>query len=162
VKFKTVRDFVLWNSANKPGSQRCVAQKARFLPISSGRSALGREFGAGLLRAVNDQTMRDSGDVCGARNTQFDQEFLGLFRSETVSVYDRRDRIGDLCVAEYLAKLDTVHLVRYSTPFSLHLGRTTSRPPNQRQPRRENALPASATESVAKSPATVRRSGLCC
>jgi len=47
------------------------------------RSALGREFGARLLRAVNDQTMRDSGDVCGARNTQFEQEFLGLFRAET-------------------------------------------------------------------------------
>jgi hypothetical protein len=55
-------------------------------------------------------------------NTQFDQEFLNLFRAETVSAYDWRDRIGDLCVAEYLAQLDTVHLVRYSTPLSLHFG----------------------------------------
>src|SRR4029453_7154669 len=55
-------------------------------------------------------------------NTQFDQEFLNLFRAETVSAYDWRDRIGDLCVAEYLAQLDTVHLVRYSTSLSLHFG----------------------------------------
>jgi hypothetical protein len=62
--------------------------KARILPISSRRSALGREFGARVLRAVNDQTMRDSGDVCGARNTQFGQEFFGLFLGETVSAYN--------------------------------------------------------------------------
>jgi len=66
--------------------------------------------------------MRDFGDVCGARNTQFDQKIFGLFRAETVSAYDWRDRIGDLCVAEYLAQLDTVHLVRYSTSLSLHFG----------------------------------------
>jgi hypothetical protein len=58
--------------------------------------------------------MRDSGDVCGARNTQFDQEFFDLFRGETVSAYNWRDRIGDLCVADYLAQLDTVHVMRYS------------------------------------------------
>jgi hypothetical protein len=67
--------------------------------------------------------MRDSGDVCGARNTQFEQEFLGLFLGETVSAYNWRDRIGDFCVADYLAELDTVHVMRYSTRFSLHLRR---------------------------------------
>jgi len=67
--------------------------------------------------------MRDSGDVCGARNTQFDQEFFGLLLGETVSVYDWRDRIGDFCVADYLAELDTVHVMRYSTRFSPHLER---------------------------------------
>jgi hypothetical protein len=97
--------------------------KARF-----SRSALGREFGARLLRAGNDQTMRDLGDVCGARNTQFEQEFLDLFRAETVSAYDGRDRIGDFCVADYLAELDTVHVMRYSTRFRLHLRRTSSCP----------------------------------
>src|SRR5947209_18979719 len=81
------------------------------------RSALGREFGARLLWAVNDQTMRDSGDVCGARNMQFEQEFFGLFLGETVSAYDWRDRIGDFCVADYLAELDKVHVMRYSTRF---------------------------------------------
>ncbi len=65
--------------------------------------------------------MRDLGDVCGARNTQFDQEFLGLFRAETVSAYDWRDRIGDFCVADYLAELDTMHVMRYSTWLSLRL-----------------------------------------
>ena len=63
--------------------------------------------------------MRDSGNVCGARNTQFDQEFLGLFLAETVSPYDWRDRIGDFCVANYLEELDTVHVMRYSTRFGL-------------------------------------------
>ena len=95
------------------------------------RSALGREFGARLLRAANDQTIRDSGDVCGARNMQFEQEFFGLFLGETVSAYDWRDRIGDFCVADYLAELDTVHVMRYSTRFSLHSRRTSSCPPNQ-------------------------------
>ena len=118
--------FRIWNSANKLGSQGCVA-KARF-----SRSALGREFGARLLRAGNDQTMRDLGVVCGARNTQFEQEFLGLFRAETVSAYDRRDRIGDFCVADYLAELDTVHVMRYSTRFSLHSRRMSSCPPKTR------------------------------
>jgi len=51
----------------------------------------------------------------GARNTQFEQEFFGLFRAETVSAYDWRDRIGDFCVADYLAELDKVHVMRYST-----------------------------------------------
>jgi hypothetical protein len=69
------------------------------------------------------------GDVCGARNTQFEQEFFGLFRAETVSAYDWRDRISDFCVADYLAELDKVHVMRYSTPFSLHLGRTSACPP---------------------------------
>ncbi len=73
--------------------------------------------------------MRDSGDVCGTRNTQFEQEFLDLFRAETVSAYDGRDRIGDFCVTDYLEEFDTVHVMRYSTRFSLHLGRTSSRPP---------------------------------
>ena len=76
--------------------------------------------------------MRDSGDVCCARNTQFEQEFFGLFLGETVSAYDWRDRIGDFCVADYLAELDMVHVVRYSTRFSLHLRCTSSCPPQWR------------------------------
>src|SRR5512132_1979399 len=55
---------------------------------------------AGYWRDIPVPTMRDLGDVCGARNTQFEQEFLGLFRAETVSAYDWRDRIGDFCVAD--------------------------------------------------------------
>jgi hypothetical protein len=47
--------------------------------------------------------MRDLGDVCGARNTQFEQEFFALFLGETVSAYNWSDRIGDFCVADYLA-----------------------------------------------------------
>ena len=74
------------------------------------RSALGREFGARLLWAVNDQTMRDSGDVCGARNMQFEQEFFGLFLGETVSAYDWRDRIGDFCESELVPNLHNQHL----------------------------------------------------
>jgi hypothetical protein len=102
--------------------------KARF-----SRSAPGDQFWAasselafceqfiGQLRLLeHDQTIRDSGDVCGARNTQFEQEFLGLFRAETMSAYDWRDRIGDFCVADSLAEFDTVHVMRYSTRFSLH------------------------------------------
>ena len=76
--------------------------------------------------------MRDLGNVCGARNTQFEQEFLGLFRAETVSAYDWRDRIGDFCIAEYLVELDTVHVVRLFYTIILHLSRTSSCPPNQR------------------------------
>ena len=71
--------------------------------------------------------MRDSGDVCGARNTQFDQEFFGLFRAETVFAHDWRDRIGDFCVADYLAELDTVHRVRYAK-IQPPSGRTSLRP----------------------------------
>jgi hypothetical protein len=70
--------------------------------------------------------MRDLGDVCGARNAQFDQEFFGLFLGETVSACNWRDRIGDFCVADYLEEFDTVHVMRYSTPFSLHLRRKGS------------------------------------
>jgi len=125
--------FRIGNSANKPGSQGSVAQRCDS-PISSGRSVLGREFGARLceqfidqLRLLeHDQTIRDSGDVCGARNTQFEQEFLGLFRAETVSAYDWRDHIGDFCVADYLTELNKVHPMGYSTRFSLHLSRTSS------------------------------------
>ena len=92
--------------------------------------------------------MRDSGDVCGARNTQFEQEFLGLFRAKTVSAYDWRDRIGDFCVADYLAEDYTVHVVRYSTRFSLHLSRTSSCLPTSDN-HGERMLSASATASVA-------------
>jgi hypothetical protein len=113
--------------------------KARF-----SRSALGREFGARLLRAGNDQTMRDLGDVCGARNTQFEQEFLDLFRAETVSAYDGRDRIGDFCVADYLAELDTVHVMRYSTRFSLDLRRIAGLGGGSFAVRRSTYVPASS------------------
>ena len=71
--------------------------------------------------------MRDSGDVCGARNTQFEQEFFGVFLGETVSTYNGRDRIGDFRIADYLAELDTVHRVRYSK-IQPPSGRTSSRP----------------------------------
>ena len=94
-------------------------------------AALGVALHHLLLWLSLDQTMRDSGDVCGARNTQFDQEFFGLFLGETVSAYNWRDRIGDFCVADYLAELDTVHVMRYSTRFSLPLRRTSLCPPNQ-------------------------------
>jgi hypothetical protein len=33
-----------------------------------------------------------------------------------MSVHDRRDGIGDFCVADYLAEFDEVHLVRHYTP----------------------------------------------
>jgi hypothetical protein len=59
--------------------------------------------------------MRDSDDVCGTRNTQFDQEFFGLLLGETVSAYDWRDRICDFCVADYLAERDTVHVMIFYT-----------------------------------------------
>ena len=93
--------------------------------------------------------MRDSGDVCGTRNTQFQQEFLGLFLGETVSAYDWRDRIGDFCVADYLAELDKVHVMRCSTRFSLTCAaRAHDLPTNDSYG--ERMLSGSATESVAK------------
>lgn len=75
--------------------------------------------------------MCDVGDVCGAKNTQFNQRFFGLFRGEAMSAYNWRDRVGDFCVADYLAEHDTVHVMRYSTRFSLRLNRTSSWPPDQ-------------------------------
>lgn len=75
--------------------------------------------------------MRDLGDARRARNTQFDQEFFGLFLGETVSSYNWGNRIGDLCVADYLAELDMMHVMRLFYTISLHLSRTSSYPPNQ-------------------------------
>ena len=69
--------------------------------------------------------MRDLGDVCGARNTQFEQEFFGLFRAESVSAHDWRDRIGDFCVADYLVELNVAHYAGYSAPvlgFTIIIG----------------------------------------
>lgn len=107
----------MWTSANKPSSQGCAAKRhdsPRQLWSASSELAF-----CAVYRPVEtfgtDQTIRDSGDVCGARNTQFEQEFLGLFRAETVSAHDWRDRIRDFCVADYLAEHYTVHVVRYST-----------------------------------------------
>jgi len=127
VKFETVPDFV-YGIQRTNRVHRDALPKVAILPISSGRSALAAsselafEQFIGQLRLLeHDQTIRHFGDVCGARNTQFEQEFLGLFRVETVSAYDWRDRIGDFCVADYLAELDMVHVVRYSTRFSLHV-----------------------------------------
>jgi hypothetical protein len=113
--------------------------KSRFSPSALGDQlwsasselAFCEQFIGQLRLLEHDQMIRDSGDVCGARNTQFEQEFLGLFRAETMSAYDWRDRIGDFCVADYLAEFDTVHVMKYSTRFSLHLRRTISCPPNQ-------------------------------
>jgi hypothetical protein len=108
------------------------------------RSALGDQLWAasselafceqfiGQLRVLeHDQTIRDSGDVCGARNMQFEQEFRGLFLGETMSAHNWRDRVGDFCVADYLAEHYMVHVMSYSTRFSLHLRHTISCPPNQ-------------------------------
>src|ERR1051326_3661588 len=120
----------MWNSANLPGSQGCVVQRRDSpdqLWATSSELAFCEQFIGQLRLLEHDQTIRDSGDVCGARNTQFEQEFLGLFRAETVFAYDWRDRIGDFCVADYLAELNKVHLVRYSTRFSLRLHRTRER-----------------------------------
>jgi hypothetical protein len=93
---------------------------SRSALAASSELAFCEQFIGQLRLLEQDQTIGDSGDVCGARNTQFEQEFLGLFLGETVSAYDWRDRIGDFCVAEYLAELDTVHVMRYSTRFSFH------------------------------------------
>jgi len=46
---------------------------------------------------------------------QFEQGILCLFFGEMMSAHDRRDDVGDFCVADYLAELDQVHGVRYST-----------------------------------------------
>ena len=47
---------------------------------------------------------------------QFEQNFLGFSLGETMSAHDWSDGISDFCVADYLAELNEVHLVRYSTP----------------------------------------------
>ena len=47
---------------------------------------------------------------------QFEQGFLGLSLGQTMSAHDWRDGIGHFCVAHYLAELNQVHLVKYSTP----------------------------------------------
>jgi hypothetical protein len=140
--------FRIWNSANKPGSQGCVARRrdsSDQLWAASSDLAFCEQFIGQLRLLEHDQTMRDSGDVCGARNTQFEQEFLGLFLGEAVSSYKRRDRIGDFCVAGYLAEHYTVHVVRYSTRFSLHLSRTSSALPTSDN-HGERMLSASATD----------------
>ena len=61
-------------------------------------------------------TKNDSGDICRARNMQFEQGFRSLILGEAMSADDCRDGIGDLCVADYLAQFDEVHLLGYSTP----------------------------------------------
>jgi len=144
--------FRIWNSANKPGSQGCVAQRRdspHQLWAASSELAFCEQFIGQLRLLEHDQTIRDSGDVCGARNTQFDQEFFGLFRGEMVFAYDWRDRIGDFCVADYLVEHYTVHVVKYSTRFSLHLSRTSSCLPTSDN-HGERTRSASATASVAK------------
>jgi hypothetical protein len=88
--------------------------------------------------------MRDSGDVCSARNTQFEQEFFGVFLGETVFAYDWRDRIGDFCVVDYLEEFDTVHVMRYSTRFSLHLRRIAGLGGGSFAVRRSTYVPASS------------------
>jgi hypothetical protein len=47
---------------------------------------------------------------------QFEQGFLGLSLGQTMSAQDWKDGIGDFCVANYLAELNPVHLVRHYTP----------------------------------------------
>jgi hypothetical protein len=46
---------------------------------------------------------------------QFEQGFLGLFLGQTMSAQDRKDGMCDLCVANYLAEFNPVHLSQYST-----------------------------------------------
>ena len=57
----------------------------------------------------------DSGDICSAGNTQFEQAFLGLFLGQAISAHDCRDGIGDFCVADYLAECDEVDLILYTS-----------------------------------------------
>jgi len=47
---------------------------------------------------------------------QFEQGFFSLSLCQTMSAHDWGDGIGDFCVANYLAELNPVHLVKYSTP----------------------------------------------
>jgi hypothetical protein len=47
---------------------------------------------------------------------QFEQGFLRLSLGKMMSAHDWRDGIGDFCVADYLAELNQVHLVRQYTP----------------------------------------------
>jgi len=47
---------------------------------------------------------------------QFEQGLLRLSLCQTMSAHDWRDGIGDFCVANYLAELNKVHLISYSTP----------------------------------------------
>ena len=58
-----------------------------------------------------------------------------------VFAYDWRDRIGDFCVADYLVEHYTVHVVKYSTRFSLHLSRTSYCLPTSVTTARERAPP---------------------
>jgi hypothetical protein len=90
-KFEIVLDFV-YGIQRTNRVHRDALPKVAILPISSGRSALAvsselafEQFIGQLRLLEHDQTICDSGDVCGARNTQFEQEFLGLFLGETVS-----------------------------------------------------------------------------
>ena len=108
MKFKTVRDFV-YGIQRTNSVHRDALPKARFsdqLRAVSSELAFCEQFIPQLRLLEHDQTIRDSGDVCGARNTQFDQEFFGLFLGEMVFAYDWRDRIGDFCVVDY--RLNTI------------------------------------------------------
>ena len=40
-----------------------------------------------------------------AGDTQFEQSFLDLFLGEAMCVHDRKDRIRNFCVADYLVEL---------------------------------------------------------
>jgi hypothetical protein len=128
---------------------RCPKRDSDQLRAVSSELAFCEQFIAQLRLLEHDQTIRDSGDVCGARNTQFDQEFFGLFLGETMFAYDWRDRIGDFCVADYLAELDTVHVTRYSTRFSLTCAARAHALPTVIT-HGERMLSGSATESVTK------------
>ena len=78
---------------------------------------------------------------------------LVLARSCANSIHESQpilDRIGDFCVADYLAELDKVHPVRYSTRFSLRLHRTSSCLPTSDN-HGERMLSASATERASAS-----------
>lgn len=48
-------------------------------------------------------------------NMQFEQGLFGLSLGQTMSAHDRRDGMCDLCVANYLAEFNPVHLGKCST-----------------------------------------------
>ena len=52
----------------------------------------------------------DPGNVCAARNAQFEQGFFDLSFGETMSAHHSEDDVGDFCVADYLVEQNVVHL----------------------------------------------------
>jgi hypothetical protein len=99
------------------GCQRCDSPDQLWVASSGSRSvsslSASWDFWNTTKRLVIPATFAARAIRSSSKN------FLVSSLGETVSAYDWRDRIGDFCIAEYLAGLDTVHVVRYSTRFSL-------------------------------------------